>query len=44
MRQSNYRIKTKANIINSKLPAAVISLKLFTYWALVMGDWLMKIS
>ncbi|CBW26281.1 putative membrane protein [Halobacteriovorax marinus SJ] len=44
MRQKNYRIRAKAKTMNWKLPLGVISLKLFTYWALTMGDWLIKFS
>ncbi|GEM_PF-5418826 len=44
MKRNDYRIKAKVKSVNWKLPIGLVSLKLFTYWALTMGDWLVKIS
>jgi len=35
-------IRTKAKTLEWQLPMALITLKLFTYWALVMSDWILK--
>lgn len=43
MRQNRkVKSKTKALALEWRLPIALISLKLFTYWAFTMGDWILK--
>jgi len=43
MRQNQQvTIKAKAQTIEWQWPIALMALKLFTYWAFVMSDWIMK--